>query len=186
MAQNTKLDRKNQVREAMELSFKLVGDSGRLLFVGDPRQAIFGFAGASCDSYEQIKQHSKAVELPLSICYRCPKSHIKLVNKIFPEIPIEPSGDAPYGLIEQIEPDNAIHEQNDLVICRRTAPLIGYCLKLIGQGILAKVRGRDIGNQLIKEIDAIWEFGLTLNKKEDIFKKFPSIIEQYQTFKRIH
>lgn len=132
-------------RAQMELSFKLAGDNGRLLYVGDPNQAIFGFAGASCDSYEQIKQHSMAVEMPLSICYRCPKSHIKLVKKVFPKIPFQSAENAIEGVLEQIEPSDAIHEQNDLVICRKTAPLVGYCLKLISQGIPAKVRGRDIG-----------------------------------------
>ncbi|VEP12041.1 hypothetical protein H1P_1300001 [Hyella patelloides LEGE 07179] len=36
----------------IELSRKLVGKDGRLLYVGDPKQAIFGFAGAKCNSYD--------------------------------------------------------------------------------------------------------------------------------------
>ena len=168
-----------------ELSFKLVGDNGRLLFVGDPNQAIFGFAGASCDSYEQIKTSANATELPLSICYRCPKSHIQLVKGFFPKIPIFPTIDAIDGVIEQIEPSEAIHEQNDLVICRKTAPLVGYCLKLIGQGIPAKVKGRDIGTQLTREIDAIWEYGQTLNLDGNLFKNLLSVIDQYYGFKQV-
>ena len=70
----------------IELSRQLAGKKGRLLYLGDPRQAIFGFAGAKCHSYQLVKARSNCVELPLSICYRCPKSHIALVKEIFPDM----------------------------------------------------------------------------------------------------
>jgi len=48
--------------------------------VGDTSQAIFGFRGADCDSMRKVRQETTAVELPLSICYRCPVSHIELAG----------------------------------------------------------------------------------------------------------
>ena len=57
----------------------LDGNEGRIISVGDPSQAVFGFAGADDSSYYNDEKETKAVEIPLSICYRCPTTHIKLV-----------------------------------------------------------------------------------------------------------
>ena len=47
---------------------------GRMIAVGDPNQAIYGFAGADVDSYMNLKHlHSKTIELHLSVNYRCGK-----------------------------------------------------------------------------------------------------------------
>ena len=40
-------------------------------------------------------------------------------------------------------------KNGDLVLCRLTAPLVSLCIRLIKQRIPARVRGRDIGKQLI-------------------------------------
>ena len=60
---------------------------GRILFVGDPFQAIMGFAGADCNSYSHIVNQAKATELPLSTCYRCPRSRSELVKQPIPCYP---------------------------------------------------------------------------------------------------
>jgi DNA helicase II / ATP-dependent DNA helicase PcrA len=122
----------------------------RALFVGDPKQSIYGFAGAGVDSYEQIKRCSQALELPLSVCYRCPTSHIALVNKIFPEIPIRAATDKGTGMIRVLNENDAYHHHGDLILSRKTAPLVKYCLKLISEGLPATVKGRDIGRGLVK------------------------------------
>nr|MDQ3399080.1 UvrD-helicase domain-containing protein [Deinococcota bacterium] len=54
---------------ALEFTMQLVSDGGRLLFVGDPRQSIFGFAGADTDALERIVRRSDATVLPLSVTY---------------------------------------------------------------------------------------------------------------------
>ena len=64
--------------------------------------SIFGFAGADNRSYQKIVERTQATELPLSLCYRCPKSHLELVNRIYPEIPIESTLDAAPGILECI------------------------------------------------------------------------------------
>jgi superfamily I DNA/RNA helicase len=138
----------------LELAIALAGQ-GRMLFVGDPKQAIMGFAGADCDSYQNTLDRTKAIELPLSICYRCPKSHVELVRKNFPEIAIEPNSVAIPGHIESITESDLWSNKpcrlttGDMVICRKTAPLVRLCIRLITQGIAATVKGRAIG-ELIK------------------------------------
>jgi ATP-dependent exoDNAse (exonuclease V) beta subunit len=138
----------------LELAIALAGQ-GRMLFVGDPKQAIMGFAGADCKSYQNILDRTEAIELPLSICYRCPKSHVELVKKNFPEIAIEPNSIAIPGHIESITESDLWSNKpcrlttGDMVICRKTAPLVKLCIRLIARGIAATVKGKAIG-ELIK------------------------------------
>jgi DNA helicase II / ATP-dependent DNA helicase PcrA len=169
----------------VEMTTKL---ADRLLYVGDPHQSIYGFMGSNPQSYESIKQQVNPVELPLSVCYRCPLSHVGFVNKLFPNIPIRFASGAPEGVLVKIEEDEACHEDNDLILSRKTAPLVKYCFKLISKGILARVKGRDIGSSLIKEIDAIYDHtSLTLSylvNETPNFDHFFSYLEDYQHFKQ--
>lgn len=141
----------------LELALILADKTGRILAVGDPRQAIMGFAGADNKSYENIVNRTSAVELPLSICYRCPKSHINLVKEIYPQIPIEPSPTAKEGTITQIESSDVekLIKLGDMVIGRKTAPLVSLCIRLISRGIKATVKGKDIGESLKKDLEDI-------------------------------
>ena len=146
--------------------------------------SIFGFAGADNRSYEKIVERTKATELPLSLCYRCPKSHLDLVNRIYPEIPIEATGDAAPGILEYIENSDLWNEEHpgrlvvgNMVLSRKTAPLVSLCIRLIGQGIAATVKGRDIGKQIKSELEAIADIiGFR-------YKEFNIFVEQYKQFK---
>lgn len=168
----------------LELALQLAGKKGRLLFVGDPRQAIFGFAGADNRSYQKIVDRTKATELPLSICYRCPTEHIKLVKRIFPEILIEPAENAPQGSIVQCsEKDLDTHlKVGDMVISRKTAPLVSLCIKLIAKGIKATVKGRDIGETIKRDLEAISEVpGFTYSKFHDAVNQYKaSLLAKYE------
>ena len=159
----------------LDLVLKLRSPGGRMLFVGDERQAIFGFAGASSDSIKQIIARTSATVLPLSICYRCPSSHIKLAQEIVPSI--EASVGAPEGIVESI-PRSEIHkriQEGDLVISRCTAPVVSLCIELIAKRIPARVRGRDIGKSLtaiVKDVakhpDFTYDdFGIFLKEYEE-------------------
>jgi len=141
----------------LELALALAGDKGRILAVGDKYQAIMGFAGADDRSFEKIIQRLKPIELPLSICYRCPKSHIQLVKSLFPNIAIESERDASKGEIKSISANelNQKLRAGDMVISRKTAPLVTLCIKLISQGIAATVKGKAIGLQLVGDLQEI-------------------------------
>lgn len=165
----------------LQLAFvlMLIGSIGRILAVGDPRQAIMGFAGADDEAYNNIVKLTRATELPLSICYRCPRSHIALVKKIFPSIPIEPAPDAIEGIIHQIEAIEIekLLKNGDVIIGRKNAPLVSLCIKLIGQGVKATVKGRDVGNFIKKEIDLITKMpGYS-------FELFNDAVSQYRQIK---
>jgi len=133
----------------------LCGDNTRVIAVGDPRQAIYGFAGADADSYPNLRQVLNAQEFPLSTCFRCPKSHIELAAKIVPQI--EAKEAAVEGTIRDIAPATLYEliKPNDFILSRKTAPLITVFFALITQKIPAVVRGRDLGKSMVSSIKKI-------------------------------
>lgn len=113
-------------------------------------QAIMGFSGSDNHSVDKIIARTNATTLPLSICYRCPSSHIRLAQMVVPSI--EPRPDAPEGEVIFASGEEDLQKMvqtGDLVICRLTAPLIKECIRLIKNKVSAKVRGRDIGKDLV-------------------------------------
>lgn len=161
----------------LDLVLKMRGRGGRLLFVADPKQAIYGFAGASSDSVDQILSHTEAITLPLNVCYRCPVSHIKLAQEIVPQIESAPG--AIEGVVENV-PRSKVHElirEGDLVISRCTAPVVKLCIELIAKRLPARVRGRDIGKALTNIVREV-------AKRSDFeFKRFAEFLEEYKQTK---
>lgn len=142
-----------------ELTMKMIDpNGGRAIYVGDPRQAIYAFAGADAASVQAIIDRTKAKVLPLSVCYRCPTSHVAMAAGIVPEIEAAPG--AVEGEIMTVHEDKIAAEiqLNDLVMCRTTAPLIKLAYELIGMGKPARVKGRDIGAGLVAMVDKIRRF----------------------------
>jgi len=139
----------------MTLIQRASNGSGRVIAVGDPRQAIYQFAGAESDSFHQIVRHFDAQQMPLSICYRCPSSVIAEAQKIVPQIECAP-GSAP-GIVDTIT-DKKFREMiasGDMVLCRTTAPLIKLCFELIGQRKQARIKGRDVAASLVNAVKQI-------------------------------
>ncbi len=135
---------------------KILGqETTQYIFVGDPRQSILGFAGADERSYQAIVSDFKCRELPLSSCFRCPDIAINLVNNIYPSIPIEGTGKN--GSIEVFNQQDILELTlpGDLILSRKTSPLVSLCLEMLAAELPAIVKGRDISKLLTKEIDAI-------------------------------
>ena len=133
---------------ALEFTMRLVGDFGRLLFVGDPRQSIFGFAGADTDALDRIIAKTNATVLPLTVTYRCPTSHVALAQLIAPEIEVSPMAEA--GNVYWID-DRALTKwvfPGTMVLCRMNGPLVVTCLRLVQAKKPAFVRGRDLAAQV--------------------------------------
>jgi superfamily I DNA/RNA helicase len=146
----------DEVQDANNAQLSLYGKlaaNGRAIFVGDADQAIQGFAFASPAMWGKIESKFNTTDLPLSVCYRCPVSHLDLARYFVPQIEAAPG--AIRGEIETVHPDAVVEQvqSGDLILCRFTAPLLGLCIKLIIKGIPAKVRGKDLGKQLVAVAD---------------------------------
>lgn len=124
--------------------------SRRVIAVGDPHQAIYGFRGADPYAMQNIKDMFACKELPLSICYRCSKSVVREAQKIVPHIEYHDS--APEGIVDTVK-DLSNIKDGDWVLCRTTAPLVTKCLRLISAGRKAVVKGKEIGDDIIDLIN---------------------------------
>jgi DNA helicase-2/ATP-dependent DNA helicase PcrA len=142
----------------LELIMRAVAPSGRLLFVGDSRQAIYGFAGADTRSMEKIIERTCATVLPLSVSYRCPRSHVELARRFSRDIEAAPN--AIRGRINAIS-DARLADAvttDDLILCRTNAPLVSACLDLVSRGKAAKILGKqDLVGKLERHAAAAFE-----------------------------
>lgn len=121
-----------------------LGNSGRLSYVGDDRQAIYQWRGADLNAL----QLDDANELPLPVCYRCARSIVRVARQIVPDI--EPWSESPEGKVVRISSDDIVKypEPGDVILSRTNGALVGVWLKLISAGLPAKILGRDIGRGL--------------------------------------
>jgi superfamily I DNA/RNA helicase len=115
----------NPIRMALSLQW-----GQRTIAVGDDRQAIYAFNGSMSDSLSLFQKKTDAVALPLTVCWRCPSSHLDMARRIVPDIQDRPN--CPVG--ELIETDCIEYDQYKdegvLVMSRTNAPLIRHYLTL--------------------------------------------------------
>lgn len=126
-------------------------EKGRIIAVGDRRQAIYQFRGANSKAMDRLAEAFKAVEMPLSISYRCPKSHVKLAQTIVPNI--ESTPDAIDGKIIKIKKSRISEvEAGSLILCRNNAPIVSQALECLKKGRKVSIRGKDLAKNIIKII----------------------------------
>lgn len=137
----------------------------RLIFVGDDRQAIYGFAGADSESMDRLyddlgRTSVGVVELPLTVTRRCGKAIVAEAQKIVPDFSAHEGN--PEGLVSYMsfseEPGQANPcyrtsiRPGDMALCRVNAPLVSQCFKFIREGRKATIQGKDIAQGLILTI----------------------------------
>lgn len=129
---------------------KMLKPNGRLIAVGDSRQAIYGFTGADADSLEQIKERFGCIELPLTVTYRCPQSVVAEARIIVDHI--EAHASAPIGHVRECtyaDMLKSIPSPASAILCRYTAPIVELAMSYIRMHVPCKVEGREIGRSLI-------------------------------------
>lgn len=163
-------------RELMRRSLKA---TGRAIFVGDARQAIYGFTGAGGDSLARTKAEFNCAELPLSVSYRCPKAVVSYVHQWVNHIEAHPTaadGEVRTPQYDAKQLDSVTHEpvpwfvqerlgSADAVLCRYTRPLVKTAYAMIKTGLPCKVAGRDIGKGLIA-LAQLWKVKTTAKLRE--------------------
>lgn len=132
---------------------KILAPGGRLLAVGDPHQAIYGFTGADNDALDIIVREFSATRLPLTVSYRCAKAVVAQAQTIVDHIQAAPSAaEGNFGMITQGEFASDYYKElgpTDAVLCRNTKPLVELAFTLIQKGIGCHVEGKDIGRGLV-------------------------------------
>lgn len=136
----------NATRRALAL--RMLKRGGRLVAVGDPHQAIYGFTGADSDSLDLIGDAVNAISMPLTVSYRCPKAIVNYAQNWVGHITAAdnaPNGELISGHVSEL---TKLVQPGDAVLCRFTAPLVTYAYMMISQGIAARIEGRDVGEGL--------------------------------------
>jgi superfamily I DNA/RNA helicase len=137
---------------------KMLAYNGRLLAVGDERQAIYGFTGAGGDSLKKISEMFNCIWLPLTVTYRCAHAIVDYAHTWVDHI--EAHSAAKEGVVRLAEFDRARPKtpwfmidqptKDDAIICRYTKPLVACAYAMLRVGIACRIEGRDLGKNLIK------------------------------------
>lgn len=139
----------------IELLVKCGKYNGRILAVGDDRQAIYVFRGADAKTIPNLVSRLDAKVLPLSVTYRCATAIVELAQQEVPDLeaaPGAPRGRVVVGVQATTLPANVM--LGDMIVSRTNAPLLGLCLKILAAGKRAQVRGRkDVGEVLVRLIE---------------------------------
>jgi len=130
--------------------------NGRVVVVGDPNQAIYGFRGADSNSMERFKEDLRArgreiSEFPLSVSWRCPQTVVKEANRYVSDFT------CPDSAIEGSVVENASFnpQRGDIVLCRYNAPLVNAFYQMILEGRSCYILGRDMTKGLINHVKKI-------------------------------
>lgn len=144
---------------------KIMNASSRIVAVGDPAQAIYGFRGADSNSLNLIAEEFNCIRLPLTVSYRCPLDVVAYAHRWVKHIEAAPN--APKGSVKHLGMDwkTDMFVANDLVVCRTTKPLIELAYKMLAAKMPCYIMGKEIGQgltQLVirlkaKGIDALQE-----------------------------
>lgn len=127
---------------------------GRIVIVGDDRQAIYGFRGADSDCLGRLRDELRADVRYLTGTYRCGAAIVNEAQAIVPDFEALGAHD---GAVERMH----LHElyeaarPGDFVLARKNAPIAGVAMGLIRRGVPARIEGRDIGEGLIRLVDQL-------------------------------
>jgi superfamily I DNA/RNA helicase len=136
---------------------KIMKPGARIVAVGDPAQAIYGFRGADSNSLNMIAEEFDCARLPLTVSYRCATSIVKFAQKYVTHIEAAPT--APAGSVVSIG-DKWTATQfkaDELIVCRTTKPLVKMAFTLLKARVPVRIMGRDIGaglKSLINKMNA--------------------------------
>lgn len=129
----------------------------RYLIVGDPMQAIYGFAGASAESLADLTKHANAVTLPLSISWRCDTAIVEHANEIEGSARTVARPSADTGKVETLEDPRGMFtdvQPTDLILCRVRASLVNVAFRLYRDGTPFRYMGESPFRQICGKLYA--------------------------------
>lgn len=152
---------------------------GRILAVGDPRQSIYGFTGADIDSFNRVKEFTKATELSLTTCFRCPQKVIELAKTIREDIVGNKTDE---GIITTIHSDDVVNiaKPGDLIISRLRAPIVILVFSFIDRNIKVKIHEDEV-REIINEIKNIFkqsELNVVISTLPNDFEQLRSVVQK--------
>lgn len=141
--------------------------NGRIVAVGDPKQAIYAFRGADANSMLSMRHLSPDwKDLALTMTFRCPRLIVERQQEHAPGYTAAPScvdgRFVTHETFHHFEDEEVYWNWSDVtdeaagfnlssiaILCRNNAPLLSLALKLLRRGIGCQMLGRDIGRGLL-------------------------------------
>lgn len=158
---------------------KVLKRNGRLFAVGDRHQAIYAWRGARTNSMDLIKEDFNCKELPLSVCYRCPVSVVKMAQTWVPHIEWGPN--AQEGkIITHKEFRKDLFQPGDLMICRNNAPLVQMAFALMAAMVPVQMAGRDFAKGLINLIEGIRDGYVKQNRSDEQLPYLEAVLSAWR------
>lgn len=146
----------DEIQDLSPLQYQLIKmlktPRGRLVGVGDEKQAIYGFQGSNLDTLNAIKNAPNTITLPLSMTYRCARDIVDEACKVFPDGIVAAPG-AEKGFVGEGAFTDA--EEGDFILCRNNAPLVDAFITLLRQGKKCTILGKEFGDELVSLIDSV-------------------------------
>lgn len=130
---------------------------GRLLAVGDPAQAIYGFAGADSESMSRITRETDATELGLLTTFRCPRKVVEIAQHYVPDYRPGPANAE--GNVDSVAfADMKTHlKPGDFVLSRTNAGTLKAAFECVRARLPVVVIGRDFGRGLRSRFESAVE-----------------------------
>ena len=159
-------------RSQLAICLKFCKSSARIMAVGDPRQSIYGFTGADIESFDRVKDTTRAQQLPLTTCFRCPQEVIKIAKEIRSDIE---GNKEEAGIVQSIDFDNVVNfaRPGDLIISRIKAPLVVLVFDFIDKGIKVQIHEEE-ANEFLKELKSLFK----QNERQKRFAAFAGGFEE--------
>jgi superfamily I DNA/RNA helicase len=146
----------------------------RLVAVGDPCQAIYGFRGAHEESMALLEETFKMKKFMLSVSFRCPIKVVEHARWRAPHMQYP----------EWAKPGEVRHlghwgaddiPAHAAIICRNNAPLFSLAIKLLQRGRYAQLVGNDIGKGLLR---VMIKFGPSSMKQKEVLERIDAWSEE--------
>ena len=145
----TMIDEAQDLSALNHMTLRKLVKSKRLIAVGDPNQAIYGFRGAHEDSMHKMQHDFNMKPYTLSVSFRCPVAVVKEAQWRAPNMQW-PEWAKPGTVKHLTEWDASTIPASAAIICRNNAPLFNMAIKLLKNGRYPKIIGNDIGKYLVK------------------------------------
>ena len=125
-----------------------VSAGGRMLMVGDDRQAIYGFRGADQEAFARLARELSAKGLFLTQSYRCGQLIVAEAKRIVPDFEAHPDNPDGEVLSASIRDLSTMAAPGDYILSRTNAPLADVAMSLLRLNKPVRVAGRKFGEGL--------------------------------------
>lgn len=130
----------------------------RLIFVGDPQQAIYGWRGAGVDAFSTMAERYGAQIFDLTTTWRCPRRVVEEAQRIVPKIRC--ADNAHEGEVLSLAPgdfDATKVAAGNAILCRNNAPLLRAALACLQASVPCVLLGRDMSKAIVFQTGAAFD-----------------------------